>query len=529
MDMGDGQAEDFRRRFQKYIRRQDDIARLDRLLWERQTTLARRVLRYLPQEWHKLAEARIALMSRAPRAAKAVAVVPPSLRDDPGLIYERVRWYRRDQKMAEAVELLLQHPKLHAAEGLDRWWHERESLARWALNEGDAALAYKLASSHFQTEGSDFAEAEWLAGWVALRKLNRPDDALRHFQALYDNVSFPISRSRGAYWIARSYEAKEQHKTATRWYREAASHITYFYGQLAAGHLLESERPGLPKEPEPSEKDIAAFETRDMPRVVRLMTAFDRRREVRSFLMAIAAGAKTPVEWSLSTRLAQDIGRYDLAVSVAKLAVRDGVVLSSSGYPALEPASSKEEFPDPLILHAVVRQESAFDTEAVSHAGARGLMQLMPQTALRVAHRLNISYSQNRLTHDPTYNLRLGQAYLANMLHDYDGSLILALAAYNAGPVRVERWLQRYGDPGPNIYDAIDWTESIPFAETRNYVQRVLENLMVYRSREKGQPLVLTYAAIEPGPFKDSAGQIYRSDSPRLPVTTDDGEDFAGP
>jgi soluble lytic murein transglycosylase len=156
-------------------------------------------------------------------------------------------------------------------------------------------------------------------------------------------------------------------------------------------------------------------------------------------------------------------------------------------------------------------------------------MQLMPQTALRVAHRLNISYSQNRLTHDPTYNLRLGQAYLANMLHDYDGSLILALAAYNAGPVRVERWLQRYGDPGPNIYDAIDWTESIPFAETRNYVQRVLENLMVYRSREKGQPLVLTYAAIEPGPFKDSAGQIYRSDSPRLPVTTDDGEDFAGP
>jgi soluble lytic murein transglycosylase len=260
------------------------------------------------------------------------------------------------------------------------------------------------------------------------------------------------------------------------------------------------------------------------------MASFDRRREVRSFLLAAAATAKTPVEWSLVTRLAQDIGRYDLAVSTAKLAVRDSIVLTSSGYPALEPANaSSGEFPDPLILHAVVRQESAFDTEAVSHAGARGLMQLMPQTALRVARRLNISYSQNRLTHDPTYNLRLGQAYLADMLYDYDGSLILALAAYNAGPVRVERWLQRYGDPGPSIYDAIDWTESIPFAETRNYVQRVLENLTVYRSREKGQPLVLTHAAIEPGPFKDSAGQVYRNDSPKLQPTGDDGEDFAGP
>lgn len=531
MDMGDGQADDFRRRYQKYIRQQDDIARLERMLWKREAAPARRQLRHLPADWHKLAEARIALMSRAQRAENTAAAVPPALRDNPGLIYERVRWYRRAQKMTEAVDLLLRHPKLPAAGGEDHWWRERENLARWALNEDDPALAYKLASTHFQTDGIDFAEAEWLAGWIALRKLKRPDDALRHFQALYDNVSFPISRSRGAYWLARTYEAKEQHNTATRWYREAAVHVSYFYGQLAAGHLLETERPALPKEPEPGEKEIAEFETRDLPRVVRLMAEFDRRREVRSFMLALAARAKTPQDWGLATRLAQEIGRYDLAVSIAKLAVRDGVVLSASGYPALEPASAASgEFPDPLILHAVVRQESAFDSEAVSHAGARGLMQLMPQTALRVAKRLNISYSQTRLTHDPTYNLRLGQAYLADMLFNYDGSLILALAAYNAGPVRVERWLQRYGDPGPGIYDAIDWTESIPFAETRNYVQRVLENLTVYRSREKGQPLVLTYALIEPGPFKDSAGQVYRSDSPRLPSTTDDdGEDFAGP
>jgi soluble lytic murein transglycosylase len=530
MTMGTEQSDDFRRRFHRYLRPEDDIARLERLLWERDVRSARRQLRYVPKNWHPLAEARIALTIRARNADKTLATVPPALRNDPGLIFEQVRWHRLGRNMQEAADLLLRHPKLPVVWRLDRWWREREYLARWALYEDNPALAYKLASTHFQTEGGDFAEAEWLAGWIALRKLKRPDDALRHFQALYEAVSYPISRSRGAYWLARAYEAKEQHNTATRWYREAAAHVTYFYGQVAAGHLLESERPPLPKEQEPSAQDAAAFEARDLPRIVRLMAELDRRRDVRAFLLALAAAAKTPADWTLTTRLAQDIGRYDLAVSIAKLAPREGVVLSVSGYPALEPANAaSEQFPDPSILHAVVRQESAFDTEAVSHAGARGLMQLMPQTAVRVARRLNMPYSQNRLTQDATYNLRLGQAYLADMLNDYDGSLILALAAYNAGPVRVERWLQRNGDPGPSIYDAVDWVETIPFSETRNYVQRVLENLSVYRNREKGSQLALTFASIEPGPFKDSAGRIERSGSLPIPTDAEDGEDFAGP
>ena len=531
MPIGLDQSDDFRRRFHQYIRPDDDVARMERLLWEGDVRSARRQLRYVPKNWQRLGEARIALMIRARHADRALAGVPPALRNDPGLIFEQVRWYRRGRKMQEAVDLLLRHPKLPVIWRPDRWWREREYLVRWALSEDDASLAYQLATSHFQTEGADFADAEWLAGWIALRKLNRPDDALRHFQTLYDNVSYPVSKARAAYWLARTYEVKEQNNTATRWYREAASYVTSFYGQLAAGHLLESERKSLPKEPEPGDKDVAAFEARDLTRVVRMMADFDdRRREVRTFLMALARTAKTPADWALATRLAQDTGRYDLAVSISKLALRDGVVLSNSGYPALEPANAaSDQFPDPTVLHAVVRQESAFNSEAVSNAGARGLMQLMPQTALRVAHRLKVPYSKNRLTRDPTYNLRLGQAYLADMLSEYDGSLILALAAYNAGPVRVERWLQHYGDPGPSIYDAIDWTESIPFTETRNYVQRVLENLAVYRSREKGLQLVLTFASLEPGPFKDSAGFIDQGGILPMPADTDDGDDFAGP
>ncbi len=531
MPIGLDQSDDFRRRFHQYLRPDDDIARLERLLWNGDVRSAQREMRYVPKNWQRLAHARIALMIRARHAERALTQVPPSLRNDPGLIFEQVRWYRRSRKMQQAVDLLLRHPKLPVIWRPDRWWREREYLARWALSEDDAALAYKLATSHFQTDGADFAEAEWLAGWIALRKLNRPDEALRHFQTLYDNVSYPVSRARAAYWLARTYEVKEQNNTATRWYREAASYITCFYGQLAAGHLLESERKSLPKEPEPSDKDVAAFEARDLTHVVRLLADFDdRRREVRSFMIAIARTAKTPIDWTLATRLAQDTGRYDLAVAISKLALQNGVVLSNSGYPALEPVNAaSEQFPDPTILHAVVRQESAFDAEAISNAGARGLMQLMPETALRVARRLKMPFSKNRLTRDPTYNLRLGQAYLADMLGEYDGSLILALAAYNAGPVRVERWLETYGDPGPSIYDAIDWTESIPFSETRNYVQRVLENLAVYRSREKGLQLVLTYQSLEPGPFSDSAGLIDQGGTLPVPADTDDGDDFAGP
>ena len=532
MEMGTKQADDFRRRFHKYIRPADDIALLDRLLWDREVSAARRQLRYVPKEYRALTESRIAFMIRSRKAPSSLGSVPKNLLDDPGLIFEQVRYHRRNRNPEEAAAILLRHPKLLQGPRPDRWWRERQYLARWALSEDDPAAAYKLASTHVQTDGGDFADAEWLSGWIALRKLGNPQDALRHFQTLYDNVNYPVSRSRGAYWLARTYEVLEQHNTATRWYREAAVHMTRFYGQLAAGHLLEAERPPMPAEPEPSAAHVSAFEAGDLPQIVRIMAAVDRRREVRTFMMATAAAAKQPANWSLAARLAQDIGRHDLAVSVSKLALREGIVLGNTGYPALEPANaSSAQFPAPAVLHAVVRQESAFDTEAVSHAGARGLMQLVPQTALRVARQLKMPYSDARLTRDPTYNLRLGQAYLAQMLDEYDGSLILAFAAYNAGPARVERWLQRYGDPGPNIYEAIDWAESIPLTETRNYVQRVIENLAVYRSRENQRQLALTYASLEPGPFRDSAGRIGDDSGLPLPADaiTDDGDDFTGP
>ena len=525
MDMGRKQADDFRKRFHKYISGEDDIARLDTLLWKRKVRASRRQMRYVPKQWRRYGEARIALMIRARSATRLLKKVPPSLIRHQGIVFERVRWRRRARKMEDAIDMLLANRPDQAVRR-DRWWRERNYLARWALQEDKPAVAYSVASDHAQIKGVGFAEAEWLSGWIALRRLDDPENALRHFKRMYERVNFPVSRSRGAYWIARTYETTEKHDEATKWYREAAQHMTRFYGQVASGHLLRGERPELPVEPEPDESDMRRFEARDLVRAIRMLAEFDRRRELKPFLLALARRAKQPSDWILAARLAQEVGRHDTGVSISKRALREGIVLGTSGYPELVPVNqSKQDFPEQALIYAVVRQESAFDPEAISHAGARGLMQIMPQTALRVARRLRVPYSRRRLTRDPAYNLRLGQAYLADILADYDGSLILALAAYNAGPLRVERWLRQYGDPGPSIYEAIDWIESIPFRETRTYVQRVLENLTVYRGRENGLKMALTLAALEPGPFKGSAGRIDRIDG----RSSQDGDDFAGP
>ncbi len=525
MELGPKQAADFKSRYRKYIGQNEEIAKLEYLLWEREVRASRRQMRKVPPEWRRLAQARIALMIRAGNASSLLRRVKPDMVKNQGIVFERVRWRRRAKRMDDAIDMLLANRPVNPSRP-DRWWRERNFLARWALKEERMDLAYRLASEHGQKSGIGFAGAEWLAGWIALRKLDKPGAAFRHFKALYDNVQFPVSRSRGAYWAARALEAKERHGDATTWYRTAARYMTRFYGQVASGHVLAAERPTLPPEPEPDDADRRRFEAHDAVRAIRVLAQLDRRRDIKRFLHGLAEDATTATDWVLAARLAQEMGRHDVSVSIAKRAAREGVILSVTGYPALEPVSDGgEDFPDPALIFSVVRQESAFDTKAVSHAGARGLMQIMPQTALRVARKLKLPYSRNRLTRDPAYNLRLGQAYLANMIRDYDGSLILALAAYNAGPLRVERWLRRNGDPGPSIYDAIDWIESIPFTETRTYVQRVLENLTVYRGRADGLNMALTLAAMEPGPFEDSAGRTDRIAGDPL----QDGEDFAGP
>jgi soluble lytic murein transglycosylase len=396
-----------------------------------------------------------------------------------GLVFERMRWRRRKGRDLAARELLQNLPeKLTHPE---RWWRERAVLARRALRAGHVTEAYNLAKDHNLENGTSFAEGEWLAGWISLRFMKEAGPALEHFDALFNASKYPISRARGAYWAGRASEELKKPYQAKEWFKKAAAYPLTYYGQLASAKFAADASIKLPQHPANSDEEDQKFEANELVKVVRILAKADLFDLLRPFIRTLNK-ADVSAKWLASVaRLARQSGRPDLAVYTAKQAYRSGITLSEEGYPVL--ATTDKLKMEGALLHALIRQESAFNIKAVSHAGARGLMQLMPATARRVAKQHSLPYRRRKLTTDTEYNLRLGQAYMAGLLEKFDGSYVLSLAAYNAGPGRANRWIKRNGDPRDKNVDAIDWVEMIPFTETRNYVQRVIENLHVYRKR----------------------------------------------
>lgn len=493
---GAREESDILSRFGRLLRASDHRARLDRLLWDGEGAAARRLLGLVDSGYRAVAEARLALADMRPGVDAAIGRVPASLADDPGLLYERMRWRRRSDQDAGAIEILLNRPAELGRP--NAWWAEQHILARRAMERGDYALAYRLAAGHGQKDGFGFAQAEFLAGWLALRFLDRPADALRHFTLLHDGVSTPLSVSRGAYWAGRAAEALGRTEESLRWYGLAARHVTTFYGLLAAEKLGREKTFRLPDDPVVPAAASAAFLSNDMARLARMLNRIspDKDREA-VFLRRFGSNAKTPAEFGAVARFALDMDRPDLAVWVAKQGVQNDVTLVEGGYPVIGPAAgTRHAAPvDPALVHSLIRQESTFNRRAVSPAGARGLMQLMPATAREVARRLGIRHDTSLLTEDPEHNIRLGSTYVREMLDRFGGSYILAIASYNAGPGRVAQWLERFGDPRSPAVDPIDWIEQIPIYETRNYVQRVMEGLYVYRARFDGGTYPLTLSA----------------------------------
>ncbi len=466
-------------------------ARLEALLWANRASEARRIIPLVNRGLQALARARIRLASRRRSGVdRAVAAVPAALADDGGLIYERVRWRRRADLTEGAIELLARQPENPTH--LSRWWTERNILARRLFAEEDYQGAYELVAAHRQQSGIPFAQAEWLAGWLALRFNGRPDLALEHFRRLFDSVTTPISLARGAYWVGRCYEAMSDQANATNWYRLAALYDTTFYGQLSAGKLNQPTVASLPPEPDIPIEVAEAFATNELTRIVLALDQIDEEVLSDRFLRSMSRGAQDdPVRLALTTRLAGEIERRHIAVRNAKRAVSIGPPLIQASYPIVEfPTASP--VPETALLLALIRQESEFRIDAISRSGARGLMQLMPATARRMSRALGLPHSLRRLTADPDHNVQLGSEYLARMLDRFDGSYILAVASYNAGPTNVERWIEQWGDPRLPGVDPVDWIESMPFYETRNYVQRVLENTQVYRLRRGEPPTVGT-------------------------------------
>ncbi len=469
---------DFLREFRSVLTPDDHWARIDRILYEEQTSAAQRLLSYVDTGHAAVAQARIALIGSARTAEGAIAAVPAALQNDPGLLYDRVRW-RRTRDNEDGARQLVPPFELGGPRP-DLWWRERNALARDALAEGNITEAYALAKHHGSIDALSVSEAEWLAGWIALRFLKDGEAALAHFEKVYDSVQTPPSLARGAYWTGRTTEFLGRPDLAAEWYQRAAAYVTTYYGQLALARLKSDTVPQLPQDPDPTAEERAAFNADELTRALRALMDVDAKSYQRAFAQAMSENSASAAERQMTAELVNRLSRIDLGVVVARQAARDKITLVQYGWPT--PAYAYPALPEKAFILAITRQESNFDVAALSSAGARGLMQLMPPTARGLAKATKQPYAEKRLTTDGAYNMRLGSVYLNSLLANFDGSYVLAAAAYNAGPGRPRQWIKQFGDPRDPSVDAIDWVEQIPFAETRSYVQRIMENLMIYRA-----------------------------------------------
>jgi soluble lytic murein transglycosylase len=467
-----------------FITQADDRTRLDNLIWQGAATAARRELARVTGST-VAAKARIALTVGLKSAKAALAAAANS--DDPALLFDWASGLRRDGKDDEAHAMLLRVPAsamlpAHAA----RWWTEHNIQARDALADSDAALALKLVSHAALTGGDDYSEAQFLGGFIQLRLLQDAKAALPWFQRMEAAVGRPISKAKAQYWQGRSLEASAQADAALAQYRKAATHPETFYGQLAlakTGGLLHLEDAAIEAAPE-SELEADAL----MP-AMRVLAELGQESDLRLFLDADAAANPSPRHLKRLMMAVTDWGYPEIAVRQAKLVSYGGSLILAYSHPVLPlPAfSGAGTAPPPALVLGLIRQETEFDPYAVSSAGAEGLMQVMPANVKAQSKVAGLPARREALLTDATYNMQLGMSEFAGFLAHYNGSVVLAIAAYNAGPTPAARWVKAIGDPRAGVVDPIDWIEQISFPETRNYEQRVLENTGAYRARLAGK------------------------------------------
>jgi soluble lytic murein transglycosylase len=463
----------------------DQWARFQHLAWLSDPAAAARQVARLDPAHQAAAEARLAAKRDDPRTEALVAALPAALQADPGLTLDRARTLRRTDHDADAAGLLIRTPD---ADNLSAFWSERNLLARKLLHDGDAKAAYAVVAAHGQTSDESQADADFLAGFIALRTLHDPAAAEKHFSALANSHAL-ITQGRAHYWLARTAAAAGKNPRPE--YEKAAAWPTTFYGQLAILALGETPAARIAKLSDPTwTRDTAiAFTEHEVLRAAAWLIAWGDPSRARVFLTRMDELAPIPAERTLTAVFALSAGMPDGAVFVARRMGRDGLALPHAGWPTpYDPAAP----PDPAFSLGIMRQESSFDIGAVSPSGARGLMQLMPPTAQAVAKQLGIPVSLPALTSDASHNIRLGTAYLQEVLERFDNCLPLAAAAYNAGPHRVAQWLNENGDPRTGPIDMVDWIELIPVGETRNYVQRVTENVVIYRAARHDPAPILT-------------------------------------
>jgi soluble lytic murein transglycosylase len=499
-----------------YISSDDDIQRLDSLLWHNDIASARRETARVPAAAQRVGQVRIALHVSPSAGLSEAASLPADDQDDPGVLFDKARALRITGSVDQVPEVLARAP-MHEIGPLApaRVWDEINLDARQQLSESNYRTAYALAANAgMPTTAPQYSDAQFLAGWIALRYMKEPAVALTHFENLARNVSRPISKARGRYWEGRAHEAAGNIAAAYAAYRRAAEHPETFYGQLAIAKM--SADPMLELRSTAVEAATAAYEKDELTHAVRVLADLGLETMLRIFALHDAE-IHTPGH---AKALCEDLTRMgfkEIALRVAKSESYTNVILIPYLYPtiAIPSYSGPYTAPEQAYTLGVIRQETEFDPASVSGAGARGLMQMMPESARIAASEAGMEYRPNDLLSDTDYNMRLGQVELSADLNTWTGSYILAAAAYNAGPGNARKWMAAFGDPRNSSVDPIDWIEHIPFEETRNYVQRVIENMEVYRNRLSGHSEPLRIMADIYKPNAPQTGPLHYTPPPR--------------
>jgi len=493
-DLSKNELKFFRKKFKKYLNAKDYIKRADYLAWNNKYWDLRRLTRYLPKDYELLYTARHILMSKGYGVDQAIKNVPKKFKNDAGLNYDRLKWRRKKGRVDSSVEILLKikNDKEYLVMP-EKWWKEREIISRALIYKKKYEIAYKISSNHGMTKGPDFAEAEWMSGWIALSFLNDPLIAKNHFHNFYNNVGYPISTSRGAFWLGKTYEKLNDKEQSRKWYQEASKYLTTYYGQLAFLKLNPNSKFELNKDMKIDKKYRYIFSNKELVKITYLLDELKKDKYTKFILRHLANDNIQRGSEILAAELATNIERYDFAIQISKLASYKKRFHNKFNYPIISTPKSinGRKIPESAFILSIIRQESEFDLSANSHAGAKGLMQLMPYTAKLVSKQAKLPYSKSRLTKDPEYNINLGSHYIAGLILQYDGAYPFAVAAYNAGPNRVKYWKKINKNPQKKQIDYIDWIELIKFRETRNYVQRVLENYNVYRYILEKKPILM--------------------------------------
>ena len=485
----------YRAKFKKFLDSDDHIKRADNLAWERKHWDLKRMLKYLPADQRALYNARQILISNSYGVDNAINKVPEYLKQDPGLEFDRLKWRNRRGRLDGSLEILYRNSLKTENQMVrpDKWWDQRESVVRNLIYKKRYKSAYKISSEHALSSGPSFAEAEWLSGWIAITFLNSPEYAINHFQNFYNNVGYPISLARGAFWLGESYQKLNETGLANSFYSEAAKFPMTYYGQLAFNKIKPGENFQLIDQSFYSKEYEKEFKKNKLIRHIILLkelNATQLGKDIFKYLADLNIEKGSEV---LAAELATNVDRYDFAIQISKKASYEKRFFNKYNYPIIATPKiiNNKNMPKQEIILAIIRQESEFDKSANSWAGARGMMQLMKSTAKIVAKQAKLPYSISGLTRDPEYNIKLGSYYFNGLIEDYNGVFPFAIAAYNAGPNRVKTWRRINGDPSKGEISYINWIEQIRFEETRNYVQRVLENINVYKYILSKEPVTI--------------------------------------